>query len=70
MSSSKSLGQTIIDWLTSPINEHGTPYVGHPIDFSTAEQTEFLDLVHENRFVSRQEQVGKIRDILSKRKSI
>ena len=55
------------NWLDDPINEHGTPFVGFPESFSVEEQTEFVSLVREPRFVSRKEQVQKIREIIAKR---
>jgi len=61
------LTQAIRDWLDDPINEHGTPFVGFPESFSVEEQDEFVSLVREERFVSREEQVQKIREILARR---
>lgn len=65
-----SLEEAILDWMESPINDHGTPYVPHPEDFTRDEQKEFLDLIREDRFVSRDEQIQKLRDIIARRKPV
>jgi len=64
----KNLAEVLSNWLSAPINNYGTPFVGHPEDFSAEEQDVFLRLVHEPRFVSKKEQVEKIREILLNRR--
>jgi hypothetical protein len=58
----------LLDWFTQPINDHQTPYVSMPLDFTPAEQTEFVTLVREDRFVSREEQIDKLKQIIGARK--
>ena len=61
----------IVDALTAffsaPINDYGTAYVSIPQDFTGEEQGEFLALVHEDRCVSREEQINKLRAIRARR---
>jgi hypothetical protein len=54
-------------WADTPINEHGTPHVNHPLDFTPAEQSEFLELVRQPRLVPADEQVAKLKEIVSRR---
>lgn len=62
-----TIAAAISDWFSTPINNHGTPYVPHPLDFTPAEQGAFVALVHEPRRVSRDEQIAKIREIVAAR---
>jgi hypothetical protein len=64
------LAEAIKAWLDEPINKHGTPFVSHPEDFTPAEQKEFLDLVRQDRFVSRDEQVTKLKEIIQNRRPV
>ncbi len=63
-----SLEAALVAWFESPINDYGTPYVSHPLDFTLAEQSAFVALVREPRFVSREEQIAKLREIVAARK--
>jgi hypothetical protein len=63
----EALGEAVHEFFTQPINEHKTPYVSIPEDFTPAEQSEFVELVREPRFVSRDEQVEKLREIVARR---
>lgn len=62
-----SLEAAVVGWLEAPINDHGTPYVPIPEDFTPAEQSEFVDLVREPRLVTRDEQIAKLRSIIAAR---
>lgn len=62
-----SLVDVLKDWMTSPINDHGTPHVQIPEDFTPEEQTEFVELAHADRFVSEDEQRAKLREIRQRR---
>jgi hypothetical protein len=57
----------LASFFSSPINEHKTPYVAIPEDFTPEEQGLFVDLVREPRFVSRDEQVAKLKEIIARR---
>jgi hypothetical protein len=63
----EGLGEAVMDWFTEPINEYETPYVPIPEDFTPAEQTEFVNLVRQPRFVSREEQLAKLKEIIGRR---
>lgn len=67
MNDTGRLVAALLCWAETPINNWGTPYVGHPLDFSPAEQTEFIELVHQPRYVTREEQVAKLREIVGRR---
>lgn len=62
-----SLEAALVAWFESPINDYGTPYIPHPLDFTPAEQSEFVDLVRAPRLVLREEQLAKIREIIAAR---
>lgn len=66
---SDRLGKAVMDFFTAPINEHDTPYVSMPEDFTPAEQTEFVELVRQPRFVSRDEQIDKLKEIIARRRA-
>jgi len=61
------LGKAVTNWFESPINDYGTPYVSHPLDFTPAEQGEFVDFVRQPRLVTREEQKAKLREIIAAR---
>lgn len=61
------LGKAVTAFFTAPINEHETPYVSMPEDFTPAEQTEFVELARQPRFVSRDEQIDKLKEIIARR---
>ena len=67
MEESSALEEAINDWLNTPINEQGTPFVPHPEDFSPSEQRDFVDFVRQSRFVSAEEQRAKIQEIIQRR---
>lgn len=67
MDSDTKLGEAVQAFFESPINEHETPYISMPEDFTPAEQGEFVDLVREPRFVSREEQIAKLKEIVAAR---
>lgn len=64
---SDRLGKAVMSFFTAPINEYETPYISMPEDFTPAEQTEFVELVQQPRFVSRDEQVDKLKEIIARR---
>jgi hypothetical protein len=66
-SDNERLGEAVMSFFTAPINEHETPYVAIPEDFTPAEQGEFVDLVRQPRFVSREEQIAKLKEIIAAR---
>lgn len=68
--SEAALGKAVTNWFSSPINEHETPYVAIPEDFTPAEQGLFVDLAREPRFVSREEQIAKLHEIRAARSGI
>jgi hypothetical protein len=61
--SDKELVDATMAFFTNPINDHGTPYVSIPLDFTIAEQEPFFALIDQDRFVSREEQIAVLRAV-------
>ena len=62
-----SLEKALLNWFESPINDHGTPYVMCPLDFNIQEKNEFVDFANQKKFVSREEQINKLKEIIARR---